>query len=114
MAEPNISNLARVRRKLGPGPLRSLVLQVAGASGACGHRERWSCEAVLGRHMTDMGEAHLLLDAVLRSKDPDGRLAGDVGALQQGQQIQEKWKTSRLAQHYFHRREIMGAGWCLL
>ena len=44
---------------------------------ACCYPDRWGCETVIGRHKTDMGEGQ----PVLRSKDPEGRDAGDVGAV---------------------------------
>ena len=44
---------------------------------ACCYPERWGCETVIGRHKTDMGEGQ----PVLRSKDPAGRRAGNVGTV---------------------------------
>ena len=44
---------------------------------ACCYPERWGCETVIGRHKTDMGEGQ----PVLRSKDPAGVAAGNVGAV---------------------------------
>src|ERR1700722_16531622 len=41
--QPNISNMARGRGKLGPGPLRNLFLQVAGPTGAVGAPGVWFC-----------------------------------------------------------------------
>jgi hypothetical protein len=44
---------------------------------ACCYPRRWGCETVIGHHKTDMGEGQ----PVLRSGDPRGRDAGDVGAV---------------------------------
>ena len=41
--QPNISNMARGRGKLGPEPLRNLFLQVAGPTGAVGAPGVWHC-----------------------------------------------------------------------
>ena len=44
---------------------------------ACCYPRRWGCETVIGHHKTDMGEGQ----PVLRSKDPEGVDAGNVGAV---------------------------------
>src|ERR1700722_9268088 len=41
--QPNISNMARGRGKLGPGPLHNLFLQVAGPTAAGGAPGAWCC-----------------------------------------------------------------------
>jgi hypothetical protein len=44
---------------------------------ACCYPDHWGCETVTGHHKTDMGEGQ----PVLRSKDPDGVMQGNVGAV---------------------------------